>query len=151
MDGSSLADLGHQLFGRRARLVVAAWTLSAAETFSQHEAVRGADLPQSNVREELDRLVAIGMLSDVPRGDGPGRRYYARVDHPAWEIIRVGVDVAALLDRSRNAVPGQKPVELADDQVHVLIAAGDPAPAVRPKKPTDEDGEAAPVVGTPTA
>jgi hypothetical protein len=97
-----LAELGHRLFGRRARLVVAAWVLAAPEVFSQHEAVQGSQLPQSNVREELERLVSLGMLDDIPKADGPGRRYYARIDHPAWRIIDTAVEVARTMSTDRT-------------------------------------------------
>lgn len=94
-----IAELGKGLFGRRARLAVAVWALHAeGGVFSQHEAVVGVGLPQSNVREELERLVGLGLLEDVPRGDGPGRRYYARVDgHPAWMVIAAAEEAAVAM------------------------------------------------------
>lgn len=94
-DGSSLAELGHHLFGRRARLVVAAWVLGVdGGVFSQHDAVKETALTQSNVRQELERLVSFGMLDNIPRGDGPGRRYYARTEHPAWSVVEAAVAAA---------------------------------------------------------
>lgn len=99
VDGSALNTIGKGLFGRPARLVVAAWALSVESgVFSQHAAVQGVGLPQSNVREELERLVALKMLVDVPKADGPGRRYYSRLDHPAWRIIATAVSAAAEME-----------------------------------------------------
>jgi len=55
------------------------------------------------------------------------------------------------MDRSRDAVPEQTLVEIADSQVHVAVAAGDPASAIPLGEPPGEEGEAASVAGAHTA
>ena len=110
VDSSNLVPLGKGLFGRPARLVVAAWALTVKSgVFSQHDAVKASGLPQSNVREELERLVAMKMLGDVPKGEGPGRRYYARLEHPAWKVIAAAVEAADEIARMEHAAqsPGR--------------------------------------------
>lgn len=99
-----ITRLGKGIFGRGARLAVGVWALRAeGGVFSQHEVVMGVALPQSNVREELDRLVGLGLLVDVPRGDGPGKRYYARVDdHPAWRIFAAAEEAAVAIAESES-------------------------------------------------
>lgn len=101
-----LSHLGRELFGRRARLLVAAWVLGVdSGVFSQAQAVAGVQLPQSNVREELERLVRMGMVIDAPKTEGPGRRYYARVEHPAWRIVDAAISAAREMKAQAGDLP----------------------------------------------
>lgn len=84
------------LFGRRCRLPVAIWALRHPKgRFFQSEppaAELGAS--PSNVREELNRLVDLGML-EVERPPGSTRVYYVRTDSRLWDVIAT---VAEVLD-----------------------------------------------------
>ena len=85
MDPTRVSEL---LFGRRCRLGIAIWVLQHPKgRFYQSEppaAQFGAS--PSNVRDELKRLVDLGML-DVERPEDSARIYYVRTNSPLWEII----------------------------------------------------------------
>jgi DNA-binding transcriptional ArsR family regulator len=90
------ALLGDRLFGRRARLALARWVLERTEpVFFQGEAVSGTGLPQSNVREELSRLIELGMVSMLPRGSGDRRQYYLRQPSRIWSAIDAAASAIA--------------------------------------------------------
>lgn len=78
--------LGKELFGRWVRLAVARWALHH-DSFFQGEAAEAIGYPPSAVRQELDRLVHLGMLQRVSP-EGSRRVYYVHVASPVWEIIR---------------------------------------------------------------
>jgi DNA-binding transcriptional ArsR family regulator len=97
-----LSRIGRLLFGRSARLAVAAWIHGRDDpVFYQAEVVSGTGLPQSNIREELDRLVDLGMVSSLPRYRGSRRRYYTRQEHMLWAVVRAAV-TAARSEKTRN-------------------------------------------------
>lgn len=85
MDPTRVSEL---LFGRRCRLGIAIWVLRHPKgRFFQSEppaAELGAS--PSNVRDELKRLVDLGML-DVERSEDFARIYYVRTDSGLWQII----------------------------------------------------------------
>jgi hypothetical protein len=82
-------QVGNRLFGRTARLVLADWVCHLhQEVFFQAEAVAGTGLPQSNVREELQRLVDLGMIAELPKEAGDRRKHYLRTTSPLWNVIR---------------------------------------------------------------
>lgn len=97
-----LERVGHELFGRAARLLVASAIAQREETlFFQGELALELRLPQSNVREELERLVRLGMIEDVPRESGSSRRYYRRVSHPLWDVVHAAVAATNRMRRRR--------------------------------------------------
>ena len=99
---AELERIGHELFGRGTRLLVASAVAGRQDsTFFQGELALDLRLPQSNVREELERLVRLGMVEDVPRESGSSRRYYRRVDHPLWAVIEAAVAATERLRRRR--------------------------------------------------
>jgi len=99
--------VGDRLFGRAARLIVADWVCHAEEDlFYQSEAVKGTGVPQSNVREELARLVELGMLSELPREPGERRKHYLRQPSPLWEVIRNTRQAITQLSGSRAPASG---------------------------------------------
>jgi hypothetical protein len=100
----SLDAVGNILFGRTARLRVAKWVfLHEDPHFYQGEAAKGANTPQSNVIDELDRLVQLGMIRKMPRGPGQRRQYYTRLNSPLWEIVGVTVRV---VDKGEDGTGG---------------------------------------------
>lgn len=95
--------LGKELFGRWVRLAVARWALHH-DSFYQGEAAEAIGYPPSAVRQELDRLVQLGMLLRVSP-EGSRRVYYVHVDSPLWEIIRAADRVVADPATVREAAP----------------------------------------------
>jgi hypothetical protein len=89
------------LFGRRCRLGVAIWALQHPKgRFFQSEppaAALGASA--SNVRDELRRLVDLGML-EVERPEESTRTYYVRTSSPLWEVIAAAAEVIHVDDAS---------------------------------------------------
>jgi hypothetical protein len=78
--------VGELLFGRKGRLRLALWIVRRDKpTFFQSEPPREVDVP-SAVRQELGRLVDLGMLAE-DRPDGDRRIYYTRTDSSLWKII----------------------------------------------------------------
>lgn len=80
--------VSERLFGRRCRLGIAMWALQHPKgRFFQSEppaAALGASA--SNVRDELLRLVEVGML-EVERPEDSSRTYYVRTSSPLWDVI----------------------------------------------------------------
>jgi hypothetical protein len=85
-------QVGELLFGRAMRLVLASWVLARLDPlFYQSEAALGTGFSQSNVRDELDRLIQVGMVQEIPRHRGDRRRYYLRTESPLWDAVRIVV------------------------------------------------------------
>jgi len=87
-------ELGDVLFGRGLRLAVAAWIRnSESELFFQSEVAKGVEYVQSAVSQELNRLIALGMVQKVPRSRGDRRQYYLRTNSQLWNIIDAALEV----------------------------------------------------------
>jgi DNA-binding MarR family transcriptional regulator len=103
--------LGHTLFGRRLRLRVLLWVLNVdGGTFFLTEAAQGIGYSASGVRDELERLVDLGMLRR-DAGMADRRVYYTRTGSPLWRII----------DATRLALLPQAdpyPARTDDDDAH---------------------------------
>lgn len=81
-----IGQVGHLLFGRETRLRLAIWVLSLDQArFYQSEPPRSCGAATA-IRQELSRLVDLGMLIEE-RSDKGGRIYYHRSDSPLWKII----------------------------------------------------------------
>jgi hypothetical protein len=88
-------DEAGQLFGRKCRLPVAAWVLGHGKRFHQSRPPRFGTTSQSNITEELERLVKAGMLiKDVP---GDGRVYYEMTDSALWAVVSAAIKVTGLV------------------------------------------------------
>lgn len=77
------------LFGRKCRLAVATWVLNhPKDRFYQSEPANSGieNASTSNIREEIARLVALGML-DVEKPDDSRRIYYVRTNSALWDVI----------------------------------------------------------------
>jgi len=75
------------LFGRKCRLAVAAWVLNhPKDRFFQSEPRGFENASTSNIRDELARLVQLGML-EVERPDDGRRIYYVRTTSRLWDVI----------------------------------------------------------------
>ncbi len=84
MDATRVSEL---LFGRKCRLAVAAWVLNnPKDRFFQSEPRGIEHASPTNIRDELARLVELGML-DIERPDDSRRIYYVRTTSPLWEVI----------------------------------------------------------------
>lgn len=102
------AWVGERLFGRAARLRVGLWVFQRdLSVFYQAEAVAGTGLPQSNVKEELERLVSLQMITLLPRDKGSRRQYYVRWDGPLWAVFAAAEQaLRALQTEAPAATPG---------------------------------------------
>lgn len=88
----NLDEVGGVLFGRTCRLALAIWIVrSDKPTFFQSEPPREVGVP-SAVREELSKLVTLGMLHEE-RPDADRRVYYTRTDSTLWKIIEAAAEV----------------------------------------------------------
>lgn len=104
---TNLEFVGEKLFGRKLRLRVALWIHRRDEpTFFQAEAADGVGYTASAVTTELDRLIQLGMLKELPTKADDRRRYYARVDSPLWRIIQAAQE--ALEAQSPSSSPRSK-------------------------------------------
>jgi len=74
--------------------------------FSQTQAAKAVDAPQSAVRVELTKLAELKMITVLPRERGQRAQYYLRADSPLWEIFRVTQKALADLEgrQSRRRV-----------------------------------------------
>ncbi|GAA3695528.1 hypothetical protein GCM10022224_071500 [Nonomuraea antimicrobica] len=89
-----IGQVGRLLFGRETRLRLALWVLQLDQArFYQSEPPRTCGAPTA-VRQELTRLVDLGMLVEE-RLDGGNRVYYHRSDSALWKVIEV---VARVVD-----------------------------------------------------
>jgi hypothetical protein len=89
VDAAQLSDV---LFGRPCRLPLAMWILEREKPrFFQSEPPRGVGVPTA-IRQELSRLVIIGMLEEE-RPSGENRVYYIRTNSELWKIIRTAIEV----------------------------------------------------------
>jgi hypothetical protein len=80
------------LFGRKCRLAVAVWVLQHPKgRFFQSEPRGIEHASPSNVLEELNRLVGLGML-EVERPDDSRRVYYVRTNSRLWDIIATALE-----------------------------------------------------------
>jgi hypothetical protein len=80
------------LFGRKCRLAVATWVLRHPKgRFFQSEPRDIEHASASNITQELNRLVQLGML-DVEHPDDSRRVYYVRTNSALWEIITAALD-----------------------------------------------------------
>lgn len=93
MDATHVSD---RLFGRPCRLPVAAWILANEKgRFYQSEPPRFGTTSESNIRDELKRFAALGML-DVERPDDSTKIYYVRTDSPLWRIVELAVEITGI-------------------------------------------------------
>lgn len=87
--------LAKEVFGRPARLLLAAWVLErAGEAFHQQEAVSALVAlgeAGSAVTQELERFVDWGVLERSEPGRSQRRVLYAAdKSHPLWDAFRAG-------------------------------------------------------------
>jgi hypothetical protein len=88
--------VSEQLFGRGCRLAVALWALVHEKgRFYQSEPPKFGSTTPSNIREELARLVELGML-DVERPPDTKKVYYVRTRSPLWRIVAEAAAVVGL-------------------------------------------------------
>ncbi|WP_198538999.1 hypothetical protein [Mycolicibacterium wolinskyi] len=89
MDATHVSEL---LFGRKCRLAVAMWVLRHPKgRFFQSEPRDIDHASSSNVTQELNRLVQLGML-DVEHPEDSRRVYYVRTNSPLWDIITAAIE-----------------------------------------------------------
>ncbi|MBN3458401.1 hypothetical protein JNN96_30635 [Mycobacterium sp. DSM 3803] len=89
MDPTHVSEL---LFGRACRLGVAAWVLNNPKgRFFQSEPSGIARASSTNIRDELGRLVELGML-EVERPEDSRRIYYVRTNSPLWDVISAALN-----------------------------------------------------------
>jgi hypothetical protein len=102
----NLVTIGHDLFGRSLRLLVAHWIWTREDpTFYEREVALGvmelgAPFEQGEVAKELLKLLRLGMIAptDGPQRDRRGRKYYQRTNSQLWECVR---PIGAFLEGQR--------------------------------------------------
>ena len=91
MDATRVSKL---MFGRPCRLPVAAWVRAHDKRFHQSQVPTFGTTSQSNIKEELLRMVEAEML--VREEPGYGRVYYEQTDSPLWAIVDLAVKVTGM-------------------------------------------------------
>jgi hypothetical protein len=85
-------EVGKELFGRRDRLPLLLWIAAQDKPrFFQSQPPREV-IVQSAIKDELERLIRLGMLVEE-RPDEGRRVYYVRTDSPLWKIVDVAAEV----------------------------------------------------------
>jgi hypothetical protein len=93
VDATGVSD---RMFGRGCRLPLAVWVLQHPKgRFFQSEPPAFGTTTPSNIRQELARLVQLGMLEEE-RPDDVNKVFYVRTDHALWRIIEVAAEVLEL-------------------------------------------------------
>ena len=105
--------LGELMFGRKLRLRVLLWVWEQDGEFHQTDAARGVEYSSTGeVGKELERLVALGMLTKFGRPSGVGAQFYVRAaEHPGWDIAGAVQRTVGYLEE--GAEPASEPVEAA--------------------------------------
>lgn len=90
------------LLGRPARVLLAVWILEqGGRTFHQGQALTAVETfgeARTAVREELDKLVATGMLARSEPGPSERRvLYFPNKEHPAWPAFEAAGQCFGLL------------------------------------------------------
>jgi hypothetical protein len=92
------AELSRLLFGRAGRLRLARWileTVPAGAYFFAGEAQLATEAVPNEIKENINRLVELGVITKAHRDPGPGRRqHYQRVESPVWGIFELAVRLA---------------------------------------------------------
>lgn len=95
MDPTLVSDA---MFGRRCRLFVADWVRRHPKgRFYQSEPPVIRHASASNVRDELRRLVRLGML-ELDEPPDSRKKFYTRTDSPLWQVIELAVDLTGLAE-----------------------------------------------------
>lgn len=93
MDATRVSD---RLFGRGCRLPLAAWVAQHPKgRFFQSEAPTFGTTSRSNVNQELQRLLELGML-EVERPDETKKVFYVRSKSPLWDVVRLAAEILQL-------------------------------------------------------
>jgi hypothetical protein len=78
--------LGYKLFGSGLRLALCCWIRSRkVDQFRYSDVAAEFSRQTSNVEEQFERLVALGMIERLIAGKGAA--LYRRLDSPWWRII----------------------------------------------------------------
>lgn len=85
------------------RLTVAAFVLRQEDGLVYQSQVADATgYTASNVRQELDRLVDLSMVTKLPRTNDSKRQNYLRTESPLWRIIETALDCAGTGPESKR-------------------------------------------------
>ena len=97
-----LALLSDVLFGRSMRLPIAIFVLEKESGLVYPlEIAEELGHKPTYVAQELGRLASIGMVTELPKGDSR-RRYFQRLDHPYWRIIKIAKGAASDAPQERT-------------------------------------------------
>jgi hypothetical protein len=108
-------ELSRLLFGRAGRLRLAHWlleTIPAGAYFFAGEAQRATGDVPNEVKDNIRRLVELGVITKAYRDPGPGRRqYYQRIDSPIWGIFELALKLSPDLETTGETTPSpQRPI-----------------------------------------
>jgi hypothetical protein len=103
VDGSEFStELIKAMFGRKLRVVLAAWILDHDSAFFLQEAQDAMRLhgeAPSGVSSELRKFVKYGMLMETP---DQRRVYFSRTESPLWPAFRAIAIAVAEAQRARS-------------------------------------------------
>src|SRR5712691_2758811 len=108
-------ELSRLLFGRAGRLRLAHWILEnvpAGAYFFAGEAQQATvDVP-NEIKDNIKRLLELGVITKAHRDPGPGRRqYYQRIDSPIWGIFELALKLTSETESTGEPAPcSQRPV-----------------------------------------
>lgn len=82
-------QVGERLFGRPGRLRLMLWLIEqpVESELSQAEAARALGLRSRDVGEDLERLQALGMVSEPSRVARNREKRFMRLEHPMWRAL----------------------------------------------------------------
>jgi DNA-binding MarR family transcriptional regulator len=96
---STCEHLSERLFGRPIRLPLLLWVSGcAAPDFFATEIAEQMHVSSSNVSQELDRLIDLGMIEPVARKRGDIAKRFVLVNHPGWGIVKAASQVLSELE-----------------------------------------------------
>lgn len=95
-------SLARSLFGRPARIALAAWIIErGSATFFQGEALDAVSAfgeARTAVGQELERFVAWGLIQRSEPGPSERRVFYAaNKEEPVWQILRSAAQIFGLI------------------------------------------------------
>lgn len=108
-------EFSRLLFGRAGRLRLARWILEKIPTgayFFTGEAQRATGDVPNEVKDNIQRLIELDVITKAYRDAGPGRRqYYQRIDSPIWGIFELALKLTSGIEATEEPAPSpQRPI-----------------------------------------
>ena len=108
------------MFGRAGRLRLARWILEkipAGAYFFAGEAQQATGDVPNEVKDNMQRLIELGVITKAYRDPGPGRRqYYQRLDSPIWGIFELALKLTSDSEITGRSTPSPQRLIGPDSQ-----------------------------------